>query len=77
MHEVDGKVLRYIPSLSLNSNFFETMARIINNKITPAVLIGNLDMEVLYYLNQFGRPLPLALWPWPKSESVICPLSPA
>ena len=29
---------------------------------------------ILYHLNQFGRPLSLALWPWPKSD--ICPLSP-
>ena len=29
--------------------------------------------KILYYLNQFGRPLSPALWPWPKSDT--CPLS--
>jgi hypothetical protein len=48
MHEADGKpeFLRYISSLPLNSNLFETMARIIF--FSPAMRRGNLDMKVKF-----------------------------
>jgi hypothetical protein len=44
MHEADGKILRYIPSIPLNSNLFHGSYK----KNSPAMRTGNLDMKVKF-----------------------------